>query len=215
MISLFRREKSGNWSDKLWMEHDFAVKGIATEALMALRREEMPVVISFFPETHKRTMERFAALGVPVLELRSGTLEHVANPGKVVAMAETGIFPPAFLVDFLTRRAAAGPVVLLFSEHYPLLEQERSVIEKLKTASKAGSVMFFLSLEDPLFRSFGGDRLRELTEKLMTGPEECIEHSLVSAAIQNARKKISDSVTTVREALSAEEWFQKNFKVAG
>ena len=53
-----------------------------------------------------------------------------------------------------------------------------------------GSSQFFISLDDDVVRIFGGERIKNLMERLGFPEEEPIEHSLVSKSIEQAQGKI-------------------------
>lgn len=53
-----------------------------------------------------------------------------------------------------------------------------------------GSSQFFVSTEDELIRVFGGDRLKNIMERLGIGEDETIENRFVSSAIQQAQAKV-------------------------
>lgn len=53
-----------------------------------------------------------------------------------------------------------------------------------------GSSQFFVSVEDDLMRLFGGDRLKNLMERLGIPEDQPIEHKIVSKSIEQAQKKI-------------------------
>jgi hypothetical protein len=53
-------------------------------------------------------------------------------------------------------------------------------------------------------------RLAALMEKLGLGPDEPIEHALVTASLAKARAKLAETVRNPREAASMEAWFDAN-----
>ncbi len=53
-----------------------------------------------------------------------------------------------------------------------------------------GSSQFFVSLEDDLMRIFGGDKIKNLMERLGLPEDQPIENKLVSGAIESAQSKI-------------------------
>ncbi|MDP3730981.1 MAG: preprotein translocase subunit SecA [bacterium] len=53
-----------------------------------------------------------------------------------------------------------------------------------------GSSQFFVSTEDDLARVFGGDRLKNLMDRLGVGEDDAIENRFVSRAIEQAQAKI-------------------------
>ncbi len=62
-----------------------------------------------------------------------------------------------------------------------------------------GSSQFFVSTEDELVRVFGGDRLKNLMERLGVGDDDVIENRLVSRAIEQAQSKIEGNNFDIRK----------------
>lgn len=64
-----------------------------------------------------------------------------------------------------------------------------------------GESRFYIALEDDLIRLFGGERVQTVMEKLGMEEGECIEHSLLSKAIENAQKKVEEMHFDIRKQL--------------
>ncbi len=64
-----------------------------------------------------------------------------------------------------------------------------------------GSSRFYLSLEDDLLRLFGGDKLKNLMDRLKIPDGEPIESSMVTKAIENAQKRIEGQNFQIRKRL--------------
>ncbi len=62
-----------------------------------------------------------------------------------------------------------------------------------------GSTQFFISAEDELVRIFGGDRLKNLMERLGVAENEAIENNLVSRAIEQAQTKVEGNNFDIRK----------------
>ncbi|MEK7506850.1 MAG: SEC-C metal-binding domain-containing protein, partial [Patescibacteria group bacterium] len=62
-----------------------------------------------------------------------------------------------------------------------------------------GSTQFFISAEDELIRIFGGDRLKNLMERLGVGETEAIENALVSRSIEQAQSKVEGNNFDIRK----------------
>lgn len=112
---------------------------------------------------------------------------------------------------YLVRDLHAAMVRLhnvVFAEHYPTRHKEQEVFKswQLKQA------VVYSSLEDPLFRQFGGARVMEMMRKLGMDDSSQIEHSLVSKSIRNAQEKIEKKVTLEQPATSAAEWMERNYQ---
>src|SRR5262249_22506133 len=55
-----------------------------------------------------------------------------------------------------------------------------------------GMSKFYLSLEDGLMRSFAGDRVKNLMERMGMPDDEPIEHPWVTKSVENAQKKVEE-----------------------
>ena len=64
-----------------------------------------------------------------------------------------------------------------------------------------GSSRFYLSLEDDLLRLFGGDKLKNLMDKMNIPDDEPIESGMVSKAIENAQKRVEGQNFQIRKRL--------------
>ncbi|HVF63757.1 MAG TPA: preprotein translocase subunit SecA [Casimicrobiaceae bacterium] len=64
-----------------------------------------------------------------------------------------------------------------------------------------GSSRFYLSLEDPLLRIFGGERLSGIMERLKMPEGEPIEHSIVNRSIAKAQNRVESRNFDIRKQL--------------
>ena len=64
-----------------------------------------------------------------------------------------------------------------------------------------GSSRFYISLEDDLMRIFGSERLQGIVDKLGLQEDEAIESKMVTAAIENAQKKVEGNNFDIRKTL--------------
>lgn len=64
-----------------------------------------------------------------------------------------------------------------------------------------GESRFYVSLEDDLMRIFGSEKLQSIVEKLGLQEDEAIESKMVSAAIENAQKKVEGNNFDIRKTL--------------
>lgn len=53
-----------------------------------------------------------------------------------------------------------------------------------------GETQFFVSMDDDVMRIFGGDRIKNLMQRLRVPPEQPIENRLVSKALENAQERV-------------------------
>ncbi len=94
----------------------------------------------------------------------------------------------------------------VFLEHYPL--QAKEIEFSLTHNLEACKV--YSSLDEPLFKHFGSDKMIPLIKMMGMKENESIEHSYVTQSIHKGQQKIADKVTTEQLANSQEEWMKKN-----
>lgn len=96
--------------------------------------------------------------------------------------------------------------MIVFAEHHPLLRRETELFKLLNL--KEAPVLS--SLDEPLFMRFGGERTREIVQKLGMKEDEVIGSGFITRAVRNAQLKIGKQVNAEREAASQQEWFNVN-----
>lgn len=114
--------------------------------------------------------------------------------------------------NFITAREAShthlSGKTLVFAEHYPLLEKETALFEKMHLTE----VPVWSGLDEPLFKRFGADKIISTMKSLGMKEQDSIEHNMISKSIRNAQEKIAAKVTIDHNAHSQEEWMQKNLE---
>jgi len=96
------------------------------------------------------------------------------------------------------------PVV--FTEHYPLKKREEELFQNLRLEE----VKILSSLDEPLFKRFGSDKIIQLMKQMGMGEEQSIEHNLITKAIHNAQEKMESKVSFEQSAYSQNDWLEKN-----
>ncbi len=97
--------------------------------------------------------------------------------------------------------------IVVFAEHHPLISVEEKEIRRLML----DDVSVLVSLDEPFFKTFGGDKTIAMMNKLGINENEILDHSFIDKAIRNAQEKISKKVIVEQPAPSQEEWFNLNF----
>ena len=95
----------------------------------------------------------------------------------------------------------------VFAEHYPLRRKEEELFKKLNVKS----IIIFSSLEEPLLKHFGGEKIINIMKQLGIKENEVIEHRMISKAILHAQNKIEKKVLIDQFANAQDDWFKKNF----
>lgn len=189
--SLFGKKKSLNIHNKVWMQEATKDKKLA-EYLSSTTGKVL--LISFFEETAKK-MEALCA-GKPGIKCMkaSDILLHRKDTELKIWFSQS-------------------EKELLFSEHYPLRNEEEEVLQYIAGLSgEPVSAVFFTSLEDPLIAAVSGQSIKSMMEKLGMGPEEMLQHSLIDSSIKRAQEKLQEKTQQPIRANSAKEWFRLNVK---
>ncbi len=96
---------------------------------------------------------------------------------------------------------AAGGLHIIGTERHESRRIDNQLRGRAGRQGDPGTTRFYLSLEDPLMRIFGSDRLGGLMQKLGMKPGEAIEHSWVTKSIENAQRKVESRNFDIRKQL--------------
>lgn len=199
----FLKSSKPAYTDRVWRTADKALLGIITDAMLAITRKQVPIVLCFFEDEFEQITKFLAEKGVPAIPLK---LYHAEKQPGVVWYA-AAISAPEFISAL-----ANQPVAILFYGHHPLPTKEDDLIQKLQTGFPSASIVFYSSLDEPAFKLFGGERLTSLLDSMGMKEDEAIEHKLVSTSMKRAREKVASKVRVELPATSEKEWFAKNVK---
>jgi len=84
----------------------------------------------------------------------------------------------------------AGGLHVLGTERHEARRIDNQLRGRAGRQGDPGSSQFFVSTEDDLARVFGGDRLKNIMERLGVGEDDVIENRFVSRALEQAQAKI-------------------------
>lgn len=193
MFGWFKKKPEAPYDDRVWIDMDARLDALVREA----RAGGPLLILCFFPATESAAHAALAAGGVATSPLRHPT--PWTGP-VVVARADT-------LRDLLGGLPADLRVI--YAEHHPLPAENRASLDDLAARTSARPV-FFTALDEPLMKTFGGDRITALMVNLGMGRDEPVEHALVKQSLANAMEKIAAKVKVSRPAPSAVEWFERH-----
>ena len=74
------------------------------------------------------------------------------------------------------------------------------------------SLTFHFSLDDPLLKFFGNEKIKALMVRLGMDKSESISHQLINNAIRSAQEKIEKKVGKDVPTHSAADWFKYNLR---
>jgi hypothetical protein len=201
------------YTDKVWKTKPVAVKGMITETLMAIKQNHVPVVFCYFEDTLSEIISFLTTAGVPYFHLNNDSLGEASSQNDVVFVCDASLINSSTgLTGLLNAISAKRKIQFLFAGHYPLPSKEDKIIGKLSSLYPQSAIMFCSSIDGPSFEPFGADRIMSVLDQLGLKGDECIEHAMVSKAMERAREKIESKVQHEISTKSESEWFLKNVK---
>jgi preprotein translocase subunit SecA len=96
---------------------------------------------------------------------------------------------------------AAGGLHIVGTERHESRRIDNQLRGRSGRQGDPGSSRFYLSLEDPLLRIFGGERLGVIMQKLKMPDGEPIEHPIVNRSIEKAQHRVESRNFDIRKQL--------------
>ncbi len=96
---------------------------------------------------------------------------------------------------------AAGGLHIIGTERHESRRVDNQLRGRAGRQGDPGSSRFYLSLEDPLLRIFGGERLMMIMDKLKMPEGEAIEHAMVNRSLESAQRKVEQRNFDIRKQL--------------
>ena len=95
----------------------------------------------------------------------------------------------------------AGGLHIIGTERHESRRIDNQLRGRAGRQGDPGSSRFYLSLEDPLLRIFGGERLSAIMQRLKMPEGEPIEHSIVNRSIAKAQNRVESRNFDIRKQL--------------
>ena len=96
---------------------------------------------------------------------------------------------------------AAGGLHIIGTERHESRRIDNQLRGRSGRQGDPGSSRFYLSLEDPLMRIFGGERLNAIMLRLKMPEGEAIEHAMVNRSLESAQRKVEQRNFDIRKQL--------------
>ncbi|MBO7173910.1 MAG: preprotein translocase subunit SecA [Burkholderiaceae bacterium] len=96
---------------------------------------------------------------------------------------------------------AAGGLRIIGSERHESRRIDNQLRGRAGRQGDPGSSCFYLSMEDPLLRIFGGDRMRAIADRLKLEEGVAIESNMLSRMIESAQRKVEGRNYDIRKQL--------------
>ncbi|MBU0771202.1 MAG: preprotein translocase subunit SecA [Gammaproteobacteria bacterium] len=96
---------------------------------------------------------------------------------------------------------SAGGLHIIGTERHESRRIDNQLRGRSGRQGDPGSSRFYLSLEDPLMRIFGGERLNSIMIRLKMPEGEAIEHAMVNRSLESAQRKVEQRNFDIRKQL--------------
>ena len=93
----------------------------------------------------------------------------------------------------------AGGLHVIGSERYESRRVDNQLRGRSGRQGDPGSSQFYVSLEDPLMKLFGGERIQNMVKKMGLEEDDAIEAGVLSKSIENAQKKVEGRNFSIRK----------------
>ncbi len=155
-----------------------------------LEREGIPHNV-LNAKNHEREAEFIAQAGRP------GAVTVATNmAGRGVDIILGGNPPEG---DLKLKAGEAGGLHVIGTERHEARRIDDQLRGRAGRQGDPGSSNFYVSMEDDLVRVFGGDRLKNLMDRLGVGEDDVIENRFVSSAIEQAQSRIEGHNFDIRK----------------
>lgn len=176
-------------------------QGAYEDLIKQISPAKKPVFVFYYFEESKNYLKEL--LSKEYFSVQEIT-NHSGASGSDVCFINARTFNPLFF-------KFANIKTLYCIDHYPMHSVFSNLLIGLGEIDPAAELITYGGLDEPILDMFGGERIRELMQKMGLNQSEIIEHAMISGAMENAQKKIEAKVTVESKANSASEWFKLNY----
>jgi preprotein translocase subunit SecA len=194
--------------DKVYRTVREKYNAVAAE-IESLRAAGRPVLVGTTSVENSEVLARMLkSRGIPHQVLNAKyhekEAEIVAEAGKPGAVTiATNMAGRGTDIKLTAESKAAGGLAIIGTERHDSRRVDRQLRGRSGRQGDPGSSQFFVSLEDPLMRLFGSDKIPKIMAGLGMKMEEgeVIEHSIITKSIERAQRKVEENNFSVRKRL--------------
>lgn len=216
---LFRKKKTRRQDDRIWAAKTLKLSGICDEILKATKRNHMVLAVAHFERTLEELREILDARGLKhkvfmeSWDISGFDLDEIKQEGFQIVVLLSDVLSSLGQLDDRSRQV--GPekwrIHIVIVEHHPLPERDERILSFAARLPYAATICFHASLDEPLMKVFGADRLASMLTRLGRSETSPVIHPMITSAIAAAQKKIKKEAIGDERVESAEDWFYYNF----
>ena len=177
------------------------------EEIQEVHEEGRPILVGTISiENSERLSRRLQKLGMKHSVLNAK--QHEREADVVITAGERGAITVATNmagrgtdIKLGEGIAESGGLHIVGTERHESRRIDNQLRGRSGRQGDPGSSRFFLSLEDNLMRIFGGERIKNIAERMGMAEGEVLEHKMVSKAIASAQKRVEGHHFDIRKQI--------------
>ena len=194
--------------DRIYKTDRAKLKAVVEE-IEKLTKEGRPVLVGTTSVEKSERLARALQLrgirhNVLNAKLHAREAEVVAQAGQsAVVTIATNMAGRGTDIKLSPEVKAAGGLAIIGTERHESRRVDRQLRGRAGRQGDPGSSVFFVSLEDPLMRVFGSDRIAKLMDSKIfaMSEDDVLVHPWLSKSIENAQKKVEENNFGIRKRL--------------
>ncbi len=214
MLWFKKTPKLQRLDDKVYINTLSKSKAISDSIKQMLGKSSPTFVVYYFEETGDNVIKLFEEQGIKYHKTEAEFVGEVQVRNSEINIIKAKTLGKVHNIRQNSLNSEKQPLTFLFVEHYPIFSKEEVILNKIgELTAYNASVLFYISLNEPLLQMFGSEKITSLMKTLGLKDDECVTHSFVTKSIENAQKKLEKKVVNDIETRSQDDWFKRNYSI--
>lgn len=204
-----------NIVDKIWISNNIKNKCIIDNILSAIEKNSKILIFAHFEKSLSIIKQLLSDNKIEFdIINNSMNLKYILTPvHDNSTLNNISLSLAHYLPIFKNQQGyylSDTPLDIILTEHHPLKEKDDQIIHYVKNISKKYNVYIHSSLEEPLFKYFGSEKIIKTMRRIQADDNEPIESELITSSLNRARIRLKRIINNVDSIHSVEEWFRSN-----
>lgn len=184
-----KKQPEAKITDFIWKLRPSKYNAMVVE----LSKRNKSIVAYYFEDTKKELMLIATQLNIPFEE-------SLSSNARIIFIK----------ADMLLKLTSIDMYSILFVEHHPSFVTESNITKHICEILGQSLIPFYTSLDEPIMRIFGSERIMVMMDKMGYKEHESISHSMVTESLRRSQQKIDDAARRTLDAPNAAEWLNQN-----
>ena len=212
----WKKKQRVDLQGRFWMTDAACVAGFLEDTTALLNTGSHVFIVTHFADTHRRVAKSLEGRNVPsslVSSPQEFSPRSLSAPGGPSAVPMIP-FPVLRLASpfALRREHSDASCCVVVPEPYPTSARNSLVEAFAASLPFRTTLRFYVSMESPILRRFGGEGMVALLARLGLAEGEVLENPMLARAFQSAQEKLSRHVKDDPWSASIDDWFAMNEK---